>query len=179
MKRTLLPLVSLFGSALLSAAEPQPIVEVETEYLIGSYANGKWLKSEIAAKSVKPGTKFRVYGMTRELESVKGGAPKANEDICQDVFSVALSPKPEKGAIAIAAPWNAMPRAPKVLDATQPVYVQAVREFLQSKGLRDPKVKITKIVRVDLEGDGEEEVLISATNYFERAFISSFCRMTK
>jgi len=27
-------------------------------------------------------------------------------------------------------------------------------------------VRITRILRVDLDGDGEEEVLISATNYF-------------
>jgi len=29
-------------------------------------------------------------------------------------------------------------------------------------------VKIESILRVDLDGDGEEEVLISATNYFEK-----------
>ena len=27
-------------------------------------------------------------------------------------------------------------------------------------------MRITRILRIDLEGDGEEEVLISATNYF-------------
>jgi hypothetical protein len=31
--------------------------------------------------------------------------------------------------------------------------------------LKDPEIKITRIVRVDLDGDGEEEVLVSATNY--------------
>jgi hypothetical protein len=152
----------------LTAAEPVPIVEVHTDYLIGSYSAGKWLKSEIAAKSVKAGTKFRVYGLTRELGESKGGKPVPNMDVCEDVFTIELSPKPEQGAIAIAAPWNAMPRAPKIIDATQPVYVQAVAEFLQGKGIKDPKVKITKIVRVDIEGDGEEEVLISATNYFQK-----------
>ena len=152
----------------LSAADPVPIVEVQTDYLIGSWSGGKWLKSEVAAKSVKAGTKFRVYGLTREFGESKGGKPVGNTDVCQDVFSIELSPKPEHGAIAIAAPWNAMPRAPKVIDATQPVYIQAVSEFLQGKGIKDPKVKITKIVRVDFEGDGEDEVLISATNYFQK-----------
>ena len=32
----------------------------------------------------------------------------------------------------------------------------------------EPKVKIESILRVDLDGDGEEEVLISATNYFSK-----------
>ncbi len=51
-------------------------------------------------------------------------------------------------------------------DATQSVYVEAVGDFLKAGEIADPKVRITRILRVDLEGDGEEEVLISATNYF-------------
>ena len=70
--------------------------------------------------------------------------------------------------IAIAAPWNALPREPKVIDKTQKVYVDAVRDFLKTKGIEQPKVKIDNILRVDLDGDGEEEVLISATNYFSK-----------
>ena len=67
--------------------------------------------------------------------------------------------------MAIAAPWNAMPRKVQILDPTQKVYVDAVGDFLKTKGIAEPKVKIENILRVDLDGDGEEEVLISATNY--------------
>jgi hypothetical protein len=68
----------------------------------------------------------------------------------------------------LAAPWNALPRKPKAMDTTQQVYVDAARDFLKTKGIEQPKVKIESIVRVDLDGDGEEEVLISATNYFSK-----------
>ena len=40
--------------------------------------------------------------------------------------------------------------------------------FSRTKEIDQPKVKIDNIVRVDLDGDGEEEVLISATNYFRK-----------
>jgi len=40
------------------------------------------------------------------------------------VLTVSLSPKPEKGAIALAAPWNALPRKVQVLDPTQQVYAE-------------------------------------------------------
>src|SRR5438876_9203699 len=50
----------------------------------------------------------------------------------------------------------------------QSVYLDAVRDFLKSHGIADPKVRITRILRIDLEGDGEDEVLINATNYFSR-----------
>jgi hypothetical protein len=46
--------------------------------------------------------------------------------------------------------------------------VDAVREFLRTKKIDQPKVKIDNIIRVDLDGAGEEEVLISATNYFRK-----------
>ena len=70
--------------------------------------------------------------------------------------------------IAIAAPWNALPRKPRIADKTQQVYVDAVSNFLKTKGIEQPKVKIDNILRVDLDGDGEDEVLISATNYFSK-----------
>jgi hypothetical protein len=54
------------------------------------------------------------------------------------------------------------------MDTTQQVYVEAVRDFLKTKGIEEPKVKIDNIIRVDLDGDGEDEVLISATNYSEK-----------
>jgi len=50
-------------------------------------------------------------------------------------------------------------------DPAQQVYRDAVRDFLRSRGLRDPKVKITQLLRIDLEGDGEDEVFVTATNY--------------
>ena len=39
---------------------------------------------------------------------------------------------------------------------------------MKTKGITEPKVKIDSIFRVDLDGDGEDEVLISATNYFSQ-----------
>jgi hypothetical protein len=81
---------------------------------------------------------------------------------------VPLSPKPEKGVMAIAAPWNALPRKPQLVDPAQSVYVDDVRDLLKTKGIEQSKVKIDNILRVDLDGDSEEEVLISATNYFSK-----------
>jgi hypothetical protein len=79
---------------------------------------------------------------------------------------VPFSSQPKEGAIALSAPWNALPRKPQIADPTQQLYVDTVRAFLKDRSISEPKVKITRILRVDLEGDGEEEVLINATNYF-------------
>ena len=160
-------LVLLLLSATAIAADLHPIVEMDTGYLFGGSANGKWVKAEKAAKSMKGRTAFRVFGLTQEIGKATGGKPKsADAEVCSDMLEVSLSSKPKGGVIALSAPWNALPRKPQIADPTQQVYVDAVREFLESRRMSDPKVKITRILRVDLDGDGEEEVLINATNYF-------------
>ena len=144
------------------------IIDLKNEYIIGAATTGKWLDSAHAAESLKPGSSFRVYGLDREMSAAKAGKPETMSEPCPDTWSVKLSPAQEKGVIALSAAWNALPRKPRAADVTQPVYVEAVRAFLEGHGLKDPKVKITQILRIDLEGDGEEEVLISATNYPEK-----------
>src|SRR5437016_8961044 len=150
-------------------ADLHPIVEVKSGYLFGATSDGKWIKAEQAAKALTDESTYRIYGLTQSFGEAKGGKPKpSEEDVCSDVLTVSLSPKPDEGAIALAAPWNALPRKAQVTDPTQQVYVDAVRDFLKTKEIKEPKVKIENILRVDLDGDGEEEVLISATNYFQK-----------
>ena len=150
------------------AADLHPIVEVQSGYLFGAISDGKWIKADETAKLIGDETTYRVYGLTQALGDAKGDKPKAAEDVCTDTLAVSLSPKLEEGVIALAAPWNALPRKPRIADTTQQVYVDAVRDFLKTKGIEQPKVKIDNILRVDLDGDGEDEVLISATNYFRK-----------
>ena len=154
-------------SATAIADDLHPIVEMGTGYLFGGSADGKWIKAEKTAKAMKGRTALRVFGLTQEVGKATAGKPKpAREEACADMLTVSLSPEPKEGLIALSAPWNPLPRKPQIADPTQQVYVDAVREFLESRRISDPKVKITQIVRVDLDGDGEDEVLINATNYF-------------
>src|SRR6266566_2642520 len=150
------------------AADLHPIVEVQSGYLFGAISDAKWIKADETAKLIGDETTYRVYGLTQALGEAKGDKPKPADAPCEDVLTVSLAPKPEKGVIALAAGWNALPRKPRAMDTTQAVYVDAVRDFLKTKGIEQPKVKIDNILRVDLDGDGEEEVLISATNYFRK-----------
>ena len=154
------------STAIVSAADLRPIIEVERGYFFGASEKGNWVKADKAAKSVGKKTTYQVYGLTKQVGQITAGKPKSVEEPCPDTLTVSLSSKPKDGVIGLAATWNALPRKPIIADTTQPVYVDAVRDFLKSHGINDPKVRITRILRVDLEGDGEEEVLISATNYF-------------
>ena len=160
-----LSVLSICGKVAI-AADLHPIVEVQSLYLFGATKDGKWVKADEAAKTLSDETTYQIYGLTESLGEAKGGKAKGGDGPCEGTFFVGLSDKPEKGAIALAAPWNALPRKPRPLDTTQAVYIDAVRDFLKTKEITEPKAKIDSIFRVDLDGDGEDEVLISATNYF-------------
>ncbi len=116
---------------------------------------------------MKGRTAFRVFGLTGEVGKATADKPKsADAEACSDMLEVSIPSTPNDGVIALSAPWNALPRKPQIADPTQQVYVDTVREFLESRRISDPKVKITRILRVDLDGDGEDEAVINATNYF-------------
>ena len=164
--RVIITVGSLWICACALAAELHPIVEVESGYFFGATSGGKWIKAAPAAKSIMSGTSYRIYSLTEQLGETKGSKPAALEDVCPDTLSVSLSAKPKGGVIALAAPWNALPRKPRIANTAQQIYIDAVRDFLKGRGIKEPKVKIKRVLRVDLDGDGEDEVLLSATNYF-------------
>src|SRR5690606_22445693 len=68
-------------------------------------------------------------------------------------------------AFAIGGTWNALPRVPRRMSTSQPVYRNAVAAILKRHGIAHPVVNIGQIWRVDLDGDLEPEVLISASRY--------------
>jgi hypothetical protein len=96
-----------------TAAELHPIVEVRSGYLFGAVADGKWTKADEAAKSLPDESTYRVYGLTQAFGEAKAGKAKAEDARCEQTLSVSLSLKPENGVIALAAPWNALPRKPR------------------------------------------------------------------
>ena len=138
-----------------------------TGYLLGGSAGGQWLKPEAAAGLIPGGENYRLYTLTGEAGDSVGGKPAKGEDACADTLYVTLTPFPAgRGSlVAVAGPWNAMPRKLKIASPESQVYKDAAAALLRRKGIVNPKVNLTQVIQVDLDGDGEEEVLVSATNY--------------
>ena len=149
-------------------AELHPVLEAETGFLLGSARKGKWLSAKETAKGLRGGEEYRLYSATKLIGNRKGGKPVSEEETCPDVFKVPLKQDETDAVIAIRADWNALPRTPVFASTSQPAYQKAAHDFLVSKGIKNPQVKVTQVVRIDLEGDGTDEVLVSATNYFSK-----------
>lgn len=66
--------------------------------------------------------------------------------------------------IAVHADWNLYPREYFFKSNDQDFYRDLVTTILAAEGLDVPDISLKQVIRVDLDGDGTEEVLISANN---------------
>ncbi|MDQ6809744.1 MAG: hypothetical protein M3Z64_10050 [Verrucomicrobiota bacterium] len=153
-------------SSLAMAAGVCSIVDASTGYLLGASNGRAWLDPVKAARERPRAQKYRLYCLLGDrAQTVTGTAPTSPGPPCPESFEVRISPKSADNCIALAAPWNAMPRKVRTLEPSQPAYVNAVRRFLDDHDLHGSEVKITQVLRCDLDADGEPEVVISATNF--------------
>lgn len=147
-------------------AQTFPIIDVQHGYLIGAIHSGKWLEPTDSTNSIKPGAKLPVYGVAGKIGTIEAVKVDTANEPCPDRPVVKLNPRKMKsGEVAFAASWNPLPRKIQAIDARQKQHVDLVHEFLRQRGFRDPVVHISQIVSVDLEGDGHDEFVISATHY--------------
>ncbi len=157
----------------LVAADEKPLasfIELPWSYVIGGHAEGKWLTSEASGKRLSaPATSYRVFTLADETGQVTGVKATPDGDLCPDMWmhklTTEIEPDTRKHAIGVNAPWDPMPRKSKTSSLTQEVYVQAMKALLNSQGIDRPVVKLTQLLRVDLDGDGADEVLSCASHY--------------
>ena len=145
-----------------------PVVDVEWECLFGGTINGKWVDADAMLPHMKGGEMYTLYTREGRVGTARGTRAtyeEPNPAMSSPVLHLRL-PKGlnvERCVIGISGDWNALPRAPKWQSTQQKVYQDAVRALLSQEGLTGASVNVTAVVRVDLEGDGTEEVLVSAT----------------
>jgi hypothetical protein len=144
-----------------------PIVELGNRGLLGGVQNGKWIAPSKVSPKMKNETEFVLVGWSGVEEGGVGVGTKAEqEDVCQDFTRFEFDLQLDHGvAIGSTAKWNPVPRPPKAIDKNGAVYKTVVTNFLRKKGITRPVVRIKEAFRVDLEGDGVEEVVLSATYY--------------
>ncbi|MEP7148602.1 MAG: hypothetical protein ABI857_06935 [Acidobacteriota bacterium] len=144
-----------------------PIVEIKLGGLMGGVQNGKWLAPSSVSPKMPAETEFILIGHNGVEEGgVTQGTKTRQQDVCPDFTRMEFELKADSGvALGSSAKWNPVPRMPKPIDPNSQVYKTVVANFLKRKGIPRPVVHIKEAFRVDLEGDGVEEVVLSATYY--------------
>lgn len=152
-----------------------PIVHVTGGNLLGGVQGSGWITTEVAAPLVAGGEQYRIVTDGVLAGTGQGSTARPGEIPCDwtyavdvsgadaSAFEVPLRAQPE--TLAVGGEWNLFPQQPKEVDTELPVYRDAVAAELRARGIAEPTVRITRIIRADLEGDGVDEVLLSATFY--------------
>jgi hypothetical protein len=165
-------LLSLLGTFRLRAKYPTgapgetttgAAVDLKGRCLLGGVNRGQWTAPHDMAALLKGGETYRLYSLTGLLGQAHGGKPQAADPPFEDVEQVEIAPAPQAATLALGGTWDAQPRVPRVESTSQEVYRQAAAAILQAHGIAQPHVQLTQVLRVDLEGDGEPEVLVTAT----------------
>ena len=73
----------------------------------------------------------------------------------------------ETGMVATLDGWDVTKHAVTELSANGQFYQQVVLDWLASEGVSAPQIGFMQIFRVDIEGDGTDEIFISATHLDE------------
>ncbi len=142
-----------------------PILDARSGYLLGGSQNGRWLSAKTAASGLKNGATYRVYSQRRVLGTGRATAPKSEGAPCEQTLFSKISPDFSRRAaqIALGGAHKPLTRAFRSENVNQVSYRNLVAGILRKNGIAKPKVQITQIWRVDLEGDGAQEVLLSAS----------------
>jgi len=142
-----------------------PIVDATSGFLLGGSHNGQWLEALTIMPSLQDGDRsYQLYAGSTFEGQLAGGPPTMPlEGPCGGTPGV---PFPEdgdlSGIIALVAGWEAALRQPQSHQLDTPIYVETISELLQAQGIAEPEVRLTSVDRIDLEGDGVDEVLITA-----------------
>ena len=153
-------------------AAPQPALlgfarwdaNAQNIWVVGGYDWGqkKWLDDSAAQHSFYPGTKFTLFAIKgRRGETTIDRAQL--EEVPHGYFARARRKLDGEGmAVAVANVPTPMPRTPRAQSLQAPVYVDAMTNLLRQKGWKAGRARLTQHYRVDLNGDGNEEVLLGA-----------------
>ena len=144
-----------------------PIVDITNRCLLGGAAGGMWVKPEVMAKQLKGGEKYGLYSLTGFISNGAGSEPLSAGPPCAETYVVKIGPAPQgkKVAVAVGGQLSALPRTVTVLSSSSAMYRQVVSDDLKAHGITAKAAPLNQVLKADLDGDGLDEVLLSASRY--------------
>ncbi len=147
------------------------VVAVHHDMLVGGFSDGKWLDAAAAGKLMvaQGNLGAELFGLEKgSLGKVVLKKPKVSNpsDGPAPDWSVETAGHKAGGKeplFAVTGKGKPLKRTPRLQPVKEKAYLAFVKERLVAKGLTKAEPRIESIARVDLEGDGTEEVIVSAT----------------
>lgn len=169
---------TVLGSGAVSTADSSPVLYLPDDCLMGAAIGSKWLDGNTAAPQMeKTARAYQLYTQAGRTKTQSCSAPDSDPEGVEPGrahnFTVRCSlkkpesPEADPFVIGIGGTTNPLPRPVTILSGNPAVYRKAVQEYLQHR-IPNAQVTLDRVVRVDLEGDGKDEVLIAAHHFVRR-----------
>jgi hypothetical protein len=135
--------------------------------LLGGVNIEAWLPPDESLRRYAGEATYSLHTLTQEYKYLVWGKVPELSRVCQ-AYSVRTEANlDDTGFVAVMDGWNITQRAVTELSPDVQPYRQAALDWLKAEGLPATEINQFQIQRVDLEGDGVDEVFISATRYNE------------
>jgi hypothetical protein len=132
--------------------------------LLGGVSRDVWLAPEISVARFSGEVTYSLHSLTQESKYFLWGKTPEFSPTCK-TYSVGTEAfLDESGFVAVVDGWTITKRPLTELADEEEFYRQTVTDWLQAEGVQDPQIDAIQVYRVDIEGDGTDEVFISAAH---------------
>jgi hypothetical protein len=132
--------------------------------VLGAHDGQRWRSDRQSHARFRVGTVFQAVGLNGAAGRFRIGTAEANEEA--GGWSAEASGSLPRGvpflALAGGGAVRPVPRPVRPQPLKNPTYQAAVADLLKAKGVAAPRLRLTRLLRVDLNGDGVDEVLVCA-----------------
>jgi len=129
---------------------------------LGGVQGGEWLAPDQAFALFAGAAAYDAYSFIGKDFHIHGHVPFF--DVMYQTYFVSTDVTDyEFGMVGVAQGWQVTQRQPEELKPENEFYRQVVIDWLSQAGVADPQIGTIQIHRIDLEGDGTDEIFISAT----------------
>lgn len=136
---------------------------VVDNYIIGGNLYGQWVEGDLLCSFLEQKQTYELYKDGKQISGKYEGVLRYKRTDHED-NGINIENAPDYDLAIVGEHGALFPRRKEALNTASNTYQKIVSEYLKECGIEVIKPTITQIYRVDLEGDGVDEVIISASN---------------
>lgn len=132
--------------------------------LLGGVSINEWLPTDASVARYGGEATYSLHTLTQLSKYFIWGKVPQYSPTCGNYFIGTDPGLDEPGFVGVVDGWYVSKREATDLSTNRQLYEQAVVEFLTATGVTAPLPNTLQVFLVDIEGDGVDEVFISATH---------------
>ncbi len=134
--------------------------------LLGGAQGAVWLSPDITVTRFAGPLEYDIHPFPNGNIQMAGNAPEFSPT-CKSYFVGTDATIEGAGMVGVAQGWQVLQRDVEELPADNEFYEQAVIDWLTAEGISAPELDVLRVFCVDIEGDGVDEIFITATHLDE------------